>query len=284
MVSVYLASVGYLCPGTLLEALAALESNPAARPLAGGQTLINVLKGRMVEVEALVDLNRVDELRGITPLPDGGIEVGAMATLSDVAGSSVVLERRPVLAEVVGSVADIQVRNRGTIGGNVCASDPTNHLPPLLVALGATLTIATPGGERVVPADEFFLGVYETAVGQGELLSAIRIPAATGSGDHFASVTIGREGTCIVNATAVVGGGSARIVIGCVAPVPIRATTMESRLAGRRISEPVVRDAASGLGESLTPPADVHASDAYRRHLAAELSIEAVLRAYAKSN
>jgi Aerobic-type carbon monoxide dehydrogenase, middle subunit CoxM/CutM homologs len=112
----------------------------------------------------------------------------------------------------------VQVRNRGTIGGNICASDPTNHLPPLLAAIGATMTIAGAGGERVVSAQEFFVGVYLTAVAQDELLTRITIPA--GKGDGFAAVTLGADGTCIANAAASLNG-SLRVALGCVAAVPI---------------------------------------------------------------
>ena len=128
---------------------------------------------------------------------------------------------RPILAEVAAQIADVQVRNRGTIGGNVCSNDPTNHLPPLLVALGASLTIRGAGGERTVPAEEFFLGVYLTAVGEGELLLAISVPAAAKAADGFASITIGRDGTCIANAAASLAGGAARVALGCVDAVPV---------------------------------------------------------------
>src|SRR5213078_2547888 len=136
---------------------------------------------------------------------DGTLELGAMTTYSDVIDSAEA-RARPILGEVAEMIADVQVRNRGTIGGNVCSNDPTNHLPPLLVALDATFTIAGAGGERTVPADEFFLGVYMTAAGPGELLTKITIPP--GGQDGFAAVTIGRDGTCIVTAAASLNGGA----------------------------------------------------------------------------
>ena len=120
-----------------------------------------------------------------------------MATYADLITSPEVAERRPILAEVCAQIADVQVRNRGTLGGNLCTSDPTNHLPPLIAALGATMTIAGAAGERTVAADEFFLGVYMTAVAPEELLTKITIPPAAGAGDGFAAVTIGKDGTCI---------------------------------------------------------------------------------------
>src|SRR5207237_10338862 len=125
---------------------------------------------------------------------------------------------RPILGEVCAQIADVQVRNRGTIGGNVCSNDPTNHLPPLLVALGTTMTIRGSGGERSVPAEEFFLGVSMTAAGPGELLTKLTIPA--GKGDGFASLQIGRDGTCIEHAAASLERSGHRVTIGYVNRVP----------------------------------------------------------------
>jgi carbon-monoxide dehydrogenase medium subunit len=177
---------------------------------------------------------------------------------------------------VCAQIADVQVRNQGTIGGNVCSNDPTNHLPPVMVAVGAEMTIRSADGERTVPADEFFLGVYMTAVGEGELLTKISIPA--GRHDGFASVTIGADGTCIVNAAASLGGDSARVAIGCVDAVPVRATAVEGRLDGD-LSEDAVRAAVDGLGATLAPPSDVHATDEYRRRLAEVVVVRAILQA-----
>src|SRR5262249_8600114 len=162
--------------------------NEGARALAGGQTLINVMKARAASPEMLVDLNGLDELRAIELAPDGTVTLGAMATYSAITASAEA-RARPILGAVCAQIADVQVRNRGTIGGNVCSNDPTNPLPPLMGAVGATMTIAAQSGERVVPAGEFFVGVYLTAVAPGELLTQITIPA--GRRDGFAAVTLG---------------------------------------------------------------------------------------------
>jgi carbon-monoxide dehydrogenase medium subunit len=175
---------------------------------------------------------------------------------------------RPILGEVCATIADVQVRNRGTIGGNVCSNDPTNHLPPLMVAIGATMTVLGAGGEREVPAAEFFLGVYMTAVGQGELLTRISIPA--GKKDGFAAVTLGAEGTCIANAAATVNG-SVRVALGCVDAVPVVVTAD---------SPDGVAEAVRGAG--IDPPSDVHASADYRHHLAQVLATRAAQEAAAR--
>ena len=263
-----LREVEYARPGSVEDAVALLAANPGARPLAGGQTLINVMKARIASPDVLVDLNRLDELKAIELGADGTLELGAMVTYSELI-SSAECRARPVLGEVAAQIADVQVRNRGTIGGNVCANDPTNHLPPLLVALGATMTIVGREGRRTVPAESFFLGVYATAAGPGELLTKVTIPPAGGAGDGFASVTIGRDGTGIVNVAASVDGG-ARVAVGCVAAVPllVRAPTAE---------EDAVRAAVRAA--ALDPPADAHASAGYRRHLAEVLAARAARQA-----
>ena len=274
-----LREVEYARPATVEEAISVLAAHDGARPLAGGQALINVMKARAASPDVLVDLGDLDELRAIGFSSDGLLEIGAMVTYAQLTSSSEVEVARPILAEVAATIGDVQVRNRGTVGGNVCVSDPTNHLPPLLVALDATFTIRGQNGERTVSANEFFLGVYLTAVGEGELLTKVNVPPSSGAGDGFSGLTIGKHGTYIVNAAASVSGDAARIAIGCVAASPVRAIAMEERLAGGDFSEQVVRAAAEGLGDSLDPPGDVHGSADFRRHLAEVSAMRAVIQA-----
>ncbi len=269
-----LREVQYARPKTVEEAVALLAADDGARALAGGQTLVNVMKARAASPDVLVDLQDIEELRGVRDLGNGSVEIGAMTTCAQLIGDEAA-GARSILGEVASKIADVQVRNRGTIGGNVCSNDPTNHLPPLLVALDASFTIAGSGGERTVPAHEFFIGVYLTAAGPGELLTKITIPP--GGQDGFTAVTIGRDGTAIVTAAASLNGG-ARVAIGCVDAVPVRARQMEERI-GSDFSDANVRAAAEGLGSSLDPPSDVHASADYRRQLAEVLAARAVVAA-----
>jgi len=262
-----LAEVQYARPSTLEDAVRLLGAHDGARALAGGQTLTNVMKARAAAPDVLVDLNDLAELREVSS--GAGLEIGAMLTLTELIRSSDVEAGRPILAEVASQIADVQVRNRGTIGGNICSNDPTNHLPPLMVALGATMTIRGADGERTVDAGDFFLGVYMTAVGPGELLTRITIPAVGDARDGFASVTIGQDGTCIVNAAASVQDGQARIALGCVDAVPVLLTTAPDEAA--------VRQAVQSA--SLDPPSDVHASAEYRRHLAEVVAVRALAEA-----
>jgi aerobic carbon-monoxide dehydrogenase medium subunit len=259
-----LREVEYARPASVGDAVRLLAEHDGARALAGGQTLINVMKARAASPDVLVDLNRLEELKGIELGADGTLELGAMATYTEVIESAEA-RARPILGEVCAQIADVQVRNRGTIGGNLCSNDPSNHLPPLTVALGATMTILGADGERTVPAEEFFLGVYLTAAGPGELLTKVAVPA--GKGDGFASLTIGRDGTCIVNAAASLDGGAPRVAIGCVDAVPVLVRPESTE-------DDAVRDAVRAAG--LQPPDDVHASADYRRHLAEVLAVRAV--------
>jgi aerobic carbon-monoxide dehydrogenase medium subunit len=274
-----LREVSYARPATVEEAVALLSEHDGARALAGGQTLLNVMKQRAASPDVLVDLGGLDELRAIT-VSGSTLEIGAMATLSAIIRSSEVEVSRPILAEVASTVADVQVRNRGTLGGNICVNDPTNHFPPLLVALDASLTILGADGERTVTADEFFVGVFETAVREGELLTRISVPAAgKGAGDGMAGVTLGEHGTYIASAAAAVVDGTWRVALGCVAAVPVRARTVEAALTGADVDEAVAREAVDGLGATLDPPSDVHASSDYRRSLAETSLVRAVLQA-----
>jgi aerobic carbon-monoxide dehydrogenase medium subunit len=264
-----LREVEYVRPSSVDDAVRLLASHEGARALAGGQTLVNVMKARAASPDVLVDLGRLEDLRSISVSGDT-LHLGAMATYTQIMASSEVDVSRPILAEVAAQIADVQVRNRGTIGGNVCSNDPTNHLPPLLVALGASMTIRGADGERTVSAEEFFLGVYLTAVGEGELLLSISVPAAAKAADGFASITIGRDGTCIASAAASLADGGTRIVLGCVDAVPILVIPSAA-------DEASVREAVAGAG--LEPPSDVHASADYRRHLAAVCAVRAVQQA-----
>jgi carbon-monoxide dehydrogenase medium subunit len=211
---------------------------------------VNVMKTRVVAPELVVDLNGLEALRGITS--DGGaLTIGAMTTYSAIVASPE------------------QVRNRGTIGGNICSNDPTNHFPPLLAALGAELTIKSADGERTVSTDEFFEGVFMTAVHPGELLLSIRIPAKNGAQDGWATQTLGKEGTGIVSVAACIDNGTARLAIGCVAATPVVVTASADETA--------VKDAVRAA--ELDPPGDVHASADYRRHLAEVLAARALREA-----
>ena len=265
-----LRQVEYARPETVDEAVRLLSSREDARALAGGQSLVNVMKTRVAAPELVVDLNRIQELHDISTGSNGELVIGAMATYDELIRSDAVGSARPILAAVAVTIAVVQVRNRGTVGGNLCSNDPTNHLPPLMATTSATMTIRSLENERTVSVDEFFQGVYLTAVNPGEMLTRVTVPArAPGEGDGWASVALGKDGTGIVNVGATVRDARARIAIGCVAAVP--------HMVEAEADEVSVRQAVAE--SDLDPPADVHASVEYRRHLAQVLAWRAVAQA-----
>jgi carbon-monoxide dehydrogenase medium subunit len=265
-----LREVAYARPATIEEALQLLSGYDGARPLAGGQSLVNVMKTRVAAPDVVVDLNAIPELREISLGADGALQIGAMVTYDQLIRCEQAQAARPILGRVASTIADVQVRNRGTVGGNVCSNDPTNHLPPLLAAIGATFTIRGLESERTVSAEEFFQGVYVTAVEPGELLTTITVPARRpGEGDGWASLTLGKEGTGIVNVAATLREGRARLGLGCVAAVPV--------LIECEADPAAAREAVGAAG--LDPPSDVHASAEYRRHLAQVLAGRALAEA-----
>lgn len=279
-----LESVAYARPGSVAEALQALASSDSAAPLAGGQSLVNVLKHRVAQVDLLVDISRLEELRQIEAAADGALEIGACVTYDELDHSDQVRSEHPLLADVAGHIEDQQIRCRGTIGGNCCLSDPTNNLPPLLVALDAVMVIESADGRREVPAGEFFHGYFSTAVEEGELLRAIRIPPlGRGAGAGYSSVAVGADSKAIARAAALISANGtieeARVVLACVSPAPMRHAGMEQALRGAAATPEAVREAAAQIGGDLEPLGDVHGSAEYRREMARVVARRAALQA-----
>jgi carbon-monoxide dehydrogenase medium subunit len=278
-----LAATEYVRPESLEDALGALSASAGARVLAGGQTLINVLKHRAATVSLLVDISRLEELRFIDVRADGSATIGAATTYGELEHSVELRAAQPVVGEVAAGTVDRQVRARGTIGGNACFADPASNYPPLLVALDASMEIAGPAGTRTVPAGEFFLGLYRTAVGRGELLRAITLPPLDGAGVGYRSLQITADSWALARAVAWVQSAeritAARVVLGCVAGTPVRAGATEALLLGEPPSAEIVNTAAALAGEGLEPPGDVHASSSYRRAMAAVMARRALLDA-----
>ena len=282
-----LESVAYARPDTVAEALEALASSDAAAPLAGGQSLVNVLKHRVASVELLVDISRLEELRQIARASDGGLEIGACVTYDELDRSDEIRSSHPLLAEVASHIEDQQIRDRGTIGGNCCLSDPTNNLPPLLVALDATMVIESASGRREVPAADFFHGYFATAVGEGELLRSITVPPlAADAGAGYSTVAVGGDSKAIARAAAMVRGNGtiqdARVVLACVSPTPMRHGGMEEALRGAEATMEAVQAAAEQIGDDLEPLGDAHGSADYRRAMARVVARRAVCQAMVK--
>ena len=274
-------SFAYCRPDSLQEATEILARHPGARPLAGGQSLVNVLKLRAAEVEALVDISRLEELRFVHA-GAGELEIGAGMRYREIAESDDVKSALPVVSRIASRLVDVQVRNRGTIGGNVCYHDPGSNFPPLLVALEATLRVAGPGGgSRDVPAADFFLGPYHTALGTGEVLRSVVLPVpGDGTGIGYQSVLIGTDSWALARAAAVVRGNGtideARVVLGAVGPRPARQRAIEARLRGQAADAAAIQQAFAGELEDADPPSDAHASAEYRLQMARVMARRAV--------
>src|SRR5665213_2506734 len=278
-----LAATEYVRPATVEEAIDALGSSSSARVLAGGQTLINVLKHRVASVELLVDISRLADLRFIDVRPDGSATIGAASTYAELERSAELRAVHPVIGRVAAGTVDRQVRARGTIGGNACFADPASNYPPLLVALDAKMEIAGPAGSRTVAAGEFFTGTWRTALADGELLRAITLPALDGAGVGYRSLQIAADSWALARAAVWVRAGetveAARVVLGCVAATPLRASATEAALTGKAASADTVAVAAALAGEGLEPPSDPHASASYRREMSSVMVKRALLDA-----
>jgi carbon-monoxide dehydrogenase medium subunit len=282
-----LEQVAYARPDNVAQALQLMASTDGAAALAGGQSLVNVLKHRVASVGLLVDISRLEELRAIDITSDGSLEIGACVTYDELDRSDEVRQAQPLLAYVASHIEDQQIRDRGTIGGNCCLSDPTNNLPPLLVALGATMTIESQDGAREVAAEAFFKGYFVTAVDEGELLTRIRIPAlADAAAAGYSTVAVGADSKAIARAAALVKSNGtvedARVVLACVSPAPMRHTGMEEALKGAEATTDAVREAADRIGEDLEPLGDAHGSAEYRRAMARVVARRAVCQAMVK--
>ncbi|MDQ3627363.1 MAG: xanthine dehydrogenase family protein subunit M [Actinomycetota bacterium] len=278
------ASFEYHAPTTIQEALRLLgESGDDVKVLAGGQSLLPVLKLRLAAPEVVIDLGRVAGLAGIRE--DGDmLVIGAMTPHCEVASSSIVAQHASLLAKASRTVADPQVRHRGTFGGALVHADPAGDLPAPTLALEAEFVIAGSGGGRTVSAADFFVDLFTTAVAENEILTEIRVPKHTGWGAHYEKFTRVAQQWSIVAAAATVrteGGtiAEARVGLTNMGSVPIRAHAVELALVGQPAEESAIAAAVSGVADGTSPPTDTNGDADYRRHLAGVLARRAVLAA-----
>jgi carbon-monoxide dehydrogenase medium subunit len=278
------AQFEYLAPATVDEALAALaEHGDEAKVLGGGQSLLPVLRMRLNAPEVVIDLSRIDALRGIRDDGDA-LVIGAMTTHHDVGQDPLVAEHAALLTKAVEHLADAQVRHRGTFGGALVHADPAGDVGAPALALEAEMVIAGSGGTRTVPAAEFFTDVFTTAVGEDEILTEVRIPKHTGWGAHYEKFVRVSHQWAIVAVAATVraeGGTIAEAAVGLtnMGSTPLRARAVEQALVGQPATEDAVRRAAEAAAEGTSPPSDLNGDADYRRHLATVLTRRAVLAA-----
>src|SRR5215468_2379168 len=276
----------YANPSTVDEAVSALaEGGEDAKALAGGQSLIPLLRLRMAAPALLVDLGSIDELRGVRE-EDDDIVIGAMTTHAALLADPLVRAYAPVLADAVATVADRQVRHRGTFGGSLSHADPAGDLPAVAVAADATLEVAGPSGRRTVSAADFFVDYLTTAIGADDVLVSVRLPKRAGWGTHYAKFNRTAQAWAMVGVAAAVrreNGHIAEAAIGLtnMGSVPIRASGVEAALAGAGASADAIAAAASHAAEGTNPTSDVSASADYRRHMVGVLTRRAVTAAAA---
>jgi carbon-monoxide dehydrogenase medium subunit len=258
----------YFAASSAEDALALLaEHGEDAKLLAGGHSLLPMMKLRLATPAVLVDIGRLDELAGVS-LADGELVIGATTRHADLAGSELVQAQAPLLAYAAAQVGDPQIRHRGTIGGSLSHADPAADLPMALVALGGSVELQGPGGTRTVSADDFFQGFFETAMQPDEMLTAVRVPARPGVPWGYQKFVRRANDWAIVGVAAVDG----RIALANMGPTPLRASVAEEALA--RGASPA--EAAEQAADGTSPGEDMHADREYRRHLAKVLTRRAL--------
>ncbi|HBF27561.1 MAG: xanthine dehydrogenase family protein subunit M [Actinomycetota bacterium] len=276
------ATFGYTRASTIDDAVAALASSDDAKVLGGGQSLLPVLRLRLNAPELVVDCSGIDEIKSIDGSGDR-VVIGSGATHHAVMNDSAVTSSVPLLAQATATVADPQIRHRGTVGGALAHADPRADQPPVALALDAEFTIAGPGGRRTVPAAEFFVGPFETAVGEDELLVSASFPKYDGWGSHYEKFNRTAQAWSIVGVGAAVrmDSGSiaeARIGLANVGGTPMRASATEQALVGAS-SMAEIEAACAQAADGLEPFADEDADVEFRKHLVTVLTKRAVATA-----
>jgi carbon-monoxide dehydrogenase medium subunit len=279
----------YHRPRTTEEAVALLAAHgDDARPLAGGHSLIPMMKLRMAAPDHLVDLAAVEGLRGIREDGDA-VVIGATTTQAELIASDLVAAKLPILREAAQQIADPQIRTRGTIGGNVANGDPGNDLPAVMQCLGATYLLAGPGGERRVGARDFYQAAYFTALGDGELLTGVRVPLPP-SGHGFAYAKLKRKiGDYATAAAAVVltldgvRVATCSIALTNVAPTPLHAEAAAALVVGSSLDAATLKAAADAAMAITDPATDGRGTAEYRRQMAGVMVTRALQKAAARA-
>ena len=276
----------YVCPSSITEAAQFLnEHSGQAKILAGGQSLIPILKLRLAAPQFVIDIGRLAELRRIEP-SNGSIQIGSLVRHVDIEGSELLASACPLLPETAAEIGDVQVRNRGTLGGSLAHGDPSADFPAAVLALEAQLSAISVEGQRTVAADQFFTGLLTTALRPNEILTSVQIPKPSArTGSAYVKMHQQASGFAIVGVAAVItlnGAGKvdkARVGLTGVGPVPYRAKAVEGNLVGKAADADTIAAASSLATEGVDPLSDLHASSEYRRELAAVFTRRALDKA-----
>ena len=284
------SSFQYFAPTSVAEAARLLDQHgDDAKLLAGGHSLIPLMKLRLSEPGVVIDLGRIGDMAYIRE-ENGGLAIGAMTTYAQIESSDLVAARAPALAEAASQVADPQVRNMGTIGGSLSHADPAGDLPAVVIALGARLITSSTGEHRSIGADDFFVDLLTTALAPNEILNEIAIPAPpAGSGSAYAKFANKASHYAIVGVAAVVGLDAdgvcnhASIGVTGAGPVATRASEAEAALRGSRLDDAAVSAASAAAGAGIDFLEDIHASAEYRAHLTSVFAARAIRQAAARA-
>jgi aerobic carbon-monoxide dehydrogenase medium subunit len=278
----------YHAPSSVEEAVKVLADYEDARVLAGGHSLLPMMKLRFAEPAHLVDINGIAELKGIRD-DSGLIRIGAMTTENELIASTIIQQKCPLISDAAQLIADPQVRNRGTIGGDIVHGDPGNDHPALMLAVDASFVLTGPDGQRTVAANGFFLGTYLTQLEENELLTEIRVPAfgaGTGHGYNKLKRKTGDYATAAAAVVLQLDGARCteiRIALTNVAPMAIRAEQAENLLRGQTVTEALIEQAAARVMEVCEPAEDLRGDVEYKTHMAAEMARRSIRAALARA-
>jgi len=278
----YPAQFDYIRAKSIDEAVTLLKQHgDAAKLLAGGHSLIPAMKLRLARPSVVVDIARIGDLSYIRET-GGAIAIGAMTTHHDIESSTVLRDRSPLLAETAAHIGDVQVRNKGTIGGSLAHADPAADYPAAILALDAEIDVVGPRGKRTIKSSAFFLDLLQTALAADELLVEVRVPA-TAKSVAYVKTEQKASGFALAGVAAVVGADGIRVGVTGVAPVAYRAAAVERALAGQRTPKPeTLALAASHAADGVQPLSDIHASADFRAHLAQVNAERAIAKALSR--
>lgn len=282
----YPSKFDYVRAQSVEEAVERTSSHSNAKILAGGHSLIPALKLRLAQPDLLVDLGRIAALKGISR-HNGTVSVGALTTHAACAASD---DLPKVWSEAAGLIGDPQVRNRGTVGGNIAHADPASDLPTVLIALGAQIHVQGTAGPRAIPADEFFVDLFTTSLEEGEIITRVEVPVESNQGSAYTKVfnPASRYAILGVAAQVAIAGGvcrQLRVAAGGSTPKAIRAHHVEAALQGQPLNDTTIQHAAAAIADDLGEEVigDMYASAAYRRSIAAQITARALSAAAARA-
>lgn len=285
------APFDYYSPATLDDALALLEEHGEdGKILAGGQSLMPLLNLRLARPSAIIDLNRVQDLDRVFTTRDGGSSIGALSRQRSLERNPGLEQEQPLLAAAIPLIGHFQIRNRGTVGGSLVHADPAAELPAVATCLGADFILRSSSAERVVSADDFYLGYMATAAEPNEILTEIRIPPWRGRRIWAIEEVARRRGDFALVGVALWlelnddgACSQARITLFGVSGKPVRIEKAEQHMVGARLAESVFEEAAKIVADELDPDSDIHASAQYRREVGGVLTRRALARAFAQT-